>query len=288
MASNIGCNETELISEINQYAEEFGAHNILDGLKDDLKGIAKCARYACQAIKTRSIPKRKADIPVNPYFEKCLDMTSLSTESPLCSKYMLHRMGKQFGAAVGISAGAAVGASGATAGINVFSSSRHGNAVASTTVHAVHLKSLARKYSSDPQATQWLDVCLKAKDTKGGMRTGQLALSFVPGVSLAQDAVVSAGVSALQAAGTYIGKHYLISSEAGAVNRAALDIHWHAYRELDGDPMAKRAKGPASAIYFEIFTRRSLTRFLGGQYDIAGLIAEPGGWIPLRDKLRLI
>ena len=52
-------------------------------------------------------------------------------------------------------------------------------------------------------------------------------------------------------------------------------------------PGAGGGVGPASRIYWEIFTRRGLTRLLG-QYDIAQLVKEPCGWEALTDKLLLM
>ena len=45
--------------------------------------------------------------------------------------------------------------------------------------------------------------------------------------------------------------------------------------------------GPASAIFWEIFTKRGATRILGN-YDIDALVREPAGWLALGDKLTLI
>ena len=44
---------------------------------------------------------------------------------------------------------------------------------------------------------------------------------------------------------------------------------------------------PASRIYWEIFTKRGMTRAFGC-YNISGLVREPAGWLPLADKMMLI
>lgn len=48
-----------------------------------------------------------------------------------------------------------------------------------------------------------------------------------------------------------------------------------------------REAGPASAIVWEIFTKRGATRVFGA-YDVAALVREPAGWMALGDKLMLI
>jgi hypothetical protein len=45
--------------------------------------------------------------------------------------------------------------------------------------------------------------------------------------------------------------------------------------------------GPASAIFWEVFTKRGATMALGS-YDVAALVREPAGWLALADKLTLI
>ncbi|WP_419730310.1 hypothetical protein [Lichenicola sp.] len=45
--------------------------------------------------------------------------------------------------------------------------------------------------------------------------------------------------------------------------------------------------GPASGIFWEIFTKRGATRAFG-KYDIQALVKEPAGWMALADKLLLI
>ena len=46
-------------------------------------------------------------------------------------------------------------------------------------------------------------------------------------------------------------------------------------------------KAPASAIMYEIFTKRGITR-LFGKYDTAAIMREPSGWLALNDKLMLM
>ncbi|MGI4960046.1 MAG: hypothetical protein ACRYGI_20945 [Janthinobacterium lividum] len=49
----------------------------------------------------------------------------------------------------------------------------------------------------------------------------------------------------------------------------------------------RRDAGPASAIVWEIFTKRGATRVFG-TYDVAAVVKEPAGWMALGDKLMLI
>ncbi len=53
-------------------------------------------------------------------------------------------------------------------------------------------------------------------------------------------------------------------------------------RRVDGP-----GAGPASKIFWEIFTKRGATRLFGA-YDVAALVKEPAGWMALGDKLMLI
>ena len=76
------------------------------------------------------------------------------------------------------------------------------------------------------------------------------------------------------------------------VNKVAMELHWCANVEMrvsgvGGEKITTKVNGLASAIMFEIFRRRGATRFFG-QYDVANIISESGGWFALRDKLLLM
>jgi len=74
------------------------------------------------------------------------------------------------------------------------------------------------------------------------------------------------------------------------VARTAMEVHWRAYQEtVISSVLSSRAGpvGPASAMFYEIFTKRSFTRIFG-KHDTAALIREPGGWMALNDKLMLM
>ena len=76
------------------------------------------------------------------------------------------------------------------------------------------------------------------------------------------------------------------------VNKVSMELHWRANVEMrlsgvGGGKITTMVNGPASAIMFEIFRRRGATRFFG-QYDVANIISESGGWFALRDKLLLM
>ena len=58
-------------------------------------------------------------------------------------------------------------------------------------------------------------------------------------------------------------------------------------RPTDARRVTGPEAGPASAIFWEIFTRRGATRMLGA-YDVAALVRKPAGWMALGDKLMLI
>ena len=174
-----------------------------------------------------------------------------------------------------------VAASGGTVGINVASVVQHANASGSTAIHLLQLCAMANRERKMERVTigDWLKVVLLAKSLKLAVRGSALAGSVIPAASL------GVGIATCVAK---IGIQMTLSKICYAT---AAEIHWRAYQEQaisTGLHLGNgRIVGPASEIYWEIFTRRGLTRIFGN-YNIAGLVSEPAGWLPLADKLMLI
>jgi hypothetical protein len=185
--------------------------------------------------------------------------------------------------------GAALSVAGAvasvhTAGVNVGAAVVHGNATASTAAHMLQLVAIAKSYKQSQTIASWIDLVMTMKTIKATLRGGQLLGSVIPGASVPVN--IAAAVARTGAKLTMTNVCFC----------TAAAIHWRAYQEQAiSANIVRRAGGaggtgkigPASRIYWEIFTRRGLTRVFGA-YDIAGLIREAGGWQPLADKLLLL
>ena len=109
---------------------------------------------------------------------------------------------------------------------------------------------------------------MRLKTAKVAIRGLQLVGGLIPGGALPA-AIVSA-----------VAKTGVKLTFTNATSMAAAGIHWRAFLEQaisGGRGKGKVRKiGPGSQIFYEIFTKRSMTRLLGN-YDIEGLIQEPGG-----------
>jgi len=213
--------------------------------------------------------------PPNPLF---INQGFEDAASPHSANYMRHRTYKNVGSA-GIGAAGAL-ASTATA-VDVGGILQHSNAAGSTLAHLKNLRDVAKRYPHSRTIQYWLEVCMKCKIMKAGVRGGQLVTASIPvgPVGIASDVVAG------------LAKVGIAATMTGAVNRVAMQLHWRANVEMRlGSSLggtADKPNGPASAAYFEIFRRRGATRIFG-QYNVPALISEPGGWYPLRDKLLLI
>jgi hypothetical protein len=114
-----------------------------------------------------------------------------------------------------------------------------------------------------------------------GLRTTDLAGAAIP--------IGAVGISTSIA--TAITRAGVKLSMNAVVGRVAMEVHWRAKVEQAlggiGGGSVKGPNGPGGAIMYEMFTRRGVTRLLGS-YDIEALIAEPGGYLALRDKMLLL
>ena len=164
--------------------------------------------------------------------------------------------------------------------VDVAGIAMHGNALATTSAHLIKLKALASGYKQSETLTGWIDVLIRMKAIKAGVRGSQLAGAAIPigAVGLA---------TGLVAAGIKLGVK-LTHTKCCAMTAA--NIHWRAYQEqaISGGLFGKTGKiGPASNMMYEMFCRRGATRIFG-KYDVDRMIKEPTGWMCLNDKLMLI
>ena len=190
--------------------------------------------------------------------------------------------------------GGAVGVAGALAApvsfeVDIGGILNHGNAMITTTGHLLGIRAAGASFKRSETVTRWVDVMMTAKTAKMGVRTAGLAGSAIPIPGFGMGSVVATAIAKL-------GIRLTLSK---LVARTAMEVHWRAKQETEigrfvgGNRFlsAKNKKsgpcGPASAMFYEVFTKRGFTRIFG-KYDTAQLIAEPGGWMALNDKLMLM
>jgi hypothetical protein len=167
--------------------------------------------------------------------------------------------------------------------LNVASIVQHGNATGSTLMHMVGLIGIARnaRWKDSETIHDWLKLCLFVKTMKAGVRGTATVGACIPAAGL------GIGIA------TSIAKTAIKMTMTNIVYTTAAAIHWRAYQEQklsghlsDGKALGGKV-GPASMIFWEIFTKRNLTRIFG-KYPIMQFVQEPAGWLALADKLMLI
>ena len=262
--------------QMNTDDAAFTVVNCIASVSDQLTGghvsaVTGGVQALYQKIKNRNA--KKGPIP-NPWF---VFNGHEDRPSPITEKYKKARTGKSISGTIASAAGAAASVS--TAGINVASSGIHANATGTTAMHMMKIIAIAENYKESRTIAEWCKLVMMVKGSKLAIRGGQLAGGLIPGGSIPTAILASVAKTGVQLTFT------------NAVYAAAANIHWRAYQEqrISGGLGLGRGGqiGPGSQIYWEIFTKRGLTRFLGN-YDIAGLVNEPGGWEALADKLLLI
>jgi len=153
---------------------------------------------------------------------------------------------------------------------------QHGNAVGSSTVHLINLKSMAGSHRKTGTIRGWLDILIRCKQMKIGIRGTQFAGAAIP--------VGAVGpVTSILAAAAKIGVNLTYSKLSAAT---AAEIHWRAYQEQAISGGGANV-GPATRILYELFAKRGFTRIFG-KYDVNRIIKEPTGWLAINDKLMLI
>lgn len=214
------------------------------------------------------------DLPPNPRFLQ----NGHGGHSPKTLKYMKSRALKGAGSSL-LGAGSSLASS--VTQVDVFGAGQAGNAMFSTSVHMIQLRAIAQRYSRSETITAWIDVMQRAKAWKMGVRTADFAGAVIP---VGAVGITTGIATAITRAGVKLSMNAI-------VGRVAMEVHWRAKVENSlrgiGGGSGRGANGPASAIMYEMFTRRGATRLLG-KYDIDALITEPGGYLALRDKMLLL
>lgn len=215
-----------------------------------------------------------SDLVPNPYFV----VNGHEGNSKKTARYLRNRGFKSLGgAAVGIAGG--LGST--VTQVDVLSAIQHGNAIGTTTAHMIGVNAAGAGFRKSETVTGWISAIQKAKAAKLGVRGTDLAGAVIP----------VAGLGIATGAATAIAKLGIKLTLGKLVARTAMEVHWRAHVEtqLSGafGGKAGQPQGPASAIMYEIFTKRGITR-LFGKYDTATLMREPAGWLALNDKLMLM
>ncbi len=238
-------------------------------------GVIKVINFLKSAGGTGMFDEDYSDKLVpNPYFVT----NGHEGQSPKTARYLRNRGFKSLGgAAIGIAGG--VGSS--VTQVDVLSAIQHGSAIGTTTAHIVGVTAVGKGFRKSETVTGWISAIQKAKAAKLGVRSANLAGAVIPvaGLGLATDAAAA------------IAKLGIKLTLGKLVARTAMEVHWRAHVETQlasrfGGAVGK-PQGPASAIMYEVFTKRGVTRIFG-KYDTAKIMSEPSGWLALNDKLMLI
>jgi hypothetical protein len=249
--------------------------NVIDGVTGGAFGTINTA---CQTLYKSMKASADSNDPLipNPWF---VLNGHEDAENTRTLRYLESRAWKSIGSSSLSLAGTAASAS--TAGVNVADIAIHGNAVLSTDAHLDSLIAIAsdKRYKEARAIQDWLRLVVAMKRAKAGVRAGSLLGGIIPG------AAVPVGIA------TTVAKMGIKLTMSKACLTTSAAIHWRAYQEQKISGGLKLGTGgrigPASRIFWEIFTRRGLTAMFG-KYDIDALVREPGGWLALNDKLMLI
>lgn len=239
---------------------------------DKASAVVTVTKFLREAYKTGS--NSDPDIVPNPMFLA----NGHEGRSKKTRKYLRSRAWKSL-------AGSAVGAAGSLATpitfVDVGGIGQNANAIGTTTGHLIGITAAGKMFKHSQTITGWVDAIIAAKAAKMGIRVAGLAGAAipVPGVSL------GTGIA------TTIAKLGIKLTLGKLIARTAMEVHWRSKQELvlgrGIGGIKSGACGPASAMFYEIFTKRGVTRIFG-KYDTETLINEPGGWIALNDKLMLM
>lgn len=159
----------------------------------------------------------------------------------------------------------------------------HLNALGSTEAHLHVLKAMAKSTRETGTVAEWLGAVIQMKRHKRKVRgagfAGAAVGCVVPHGSLLSLPVVT----------------YLKSGKATlefTCVAAALELHWRAFQEQTISRNFRAFKrgmtggtvGPASRILWELFKGRGAQKVLS-KGEIAEFVAEPAGWIPIKERL---
>ena len=267
-ALNAGVDKSEIIVAVSE-----GAASIIDSIFDtslgDLHTLCMTAR---DTVSMRGAP----DTVPNPWVV-ANGHADDDADRSYTRKYMRSRAIK------GIAGSLAGFASGRVADVvtqvDVVGAAQHANAFASSKEHLVKLMAIGAGHKQSQTITEWVNLLLKMKALKMGIRGTQLAGALIPVGWVGTALGIGAGLAKLG-----------VKLKFGTVcAMTAADIHWRAYQEqaISVGLFKRGGKiGPASNMMYEMFYKRGATRIFG-QYDVDRIIKEPTGWMCLNDKLML-
>lgn len=294
---------------------------------ESFKGPIKTIGYGLQGgidgakgAEARGVDALKSlDGKRNPFFEE--NKTWIGQQSPVTQRYLTTRRWKKVGGSAVQAVGALSSLIPHMVGVNVAGAIYHGQAAGLTTLHMAKIGGIAAKYRSQKEAQDWCRLVEAAKAAKLSIRGAQTIGSVIPLATLPTAiaaAALKAGIKLTTAGACYAAAaaiHWMAFVEQGFYaevivegrkqsenRRLASEFTLPPIRPLSPLTMAPTASprrplpipqalgdqaGPASAIFWELFTKRGATLAFG-KYDIANLIREPAGWLALGDKLLLI
>lgn len=268
MMAAIGGNEASVGKDDAFWGVVEAVAAVIDGIREipvvgPIAGVYSATYSAVKDARAQFVP--------NPWFiwnghdEPNYDYTA---------KYLRNRTLKNLGGSV--FGGATAVASLATQ-VDVGGIMSHGQAVASSGAHMLKFKAISGSYKQSETITGWIDLLMKMKAWKTGIRGTQLAGAAIP------IGAVGAVTGAI-AAGAKLGVKLTQNKACLAVSS---QLHWRAFQE-QAISIGGRNIGPASRILYELFQRRTLTGRMLGQYSVDKIIKEPAGWMAVNDKMMLI
>lgn len=191
-------------------------------------------------------------------------------------RYLRNRTFKSIGSgAIGVVTAAAS----ASTAVDVGGIAQSVNALGSTGAHIYKLHAIAKSYKQSRTISGWINLVIKMKAIKTGIRGTQLAGAAIPFPA-------AGAIAGVVAAGVKLGVKFTMTKVCLMLSA---DLHWRAFQEqvIAGAFGGKGKVGPASRIIYELFRRRGATRVFG-QYDVDQFIKEPCGWMAVSDKVLLM
>ena len=257
----------------------------------------------------------------NPFFDE--HQVEIGTPSPVTQDYLSSRRWKKMGGSAVQAFGTLSSLIPHMVGVNVAGAAYHGHAAGLTSLHMAKVGYIAGKYRDQKEVQDFCRLVEAAKAAKLSIRGSQMVGSIIPLASLPTTiaaAALKAGIKLTSAGACYAAAaaiHWHAYEEQGYFEEvgeleqftlppikaaAPLTMATSAQKPLPPIPKPLPAlpprktilgtrggagAGPASGIFWEIFTKRGATRAFG-KYDIQALVKEPAGWMALADKLLLI
>lgn len=209
--------------------------------------------------------------------------------SPKTNAYFGTRKMKKI-ASKGVSYGGSA-LSAETVGMNVPAALQGVNSGYSTVRHLQSLKRFATGANRQSKTlSAWLDMVIHIKERKGVKSAGSTISNLIPFIAVFPQ-VSEAVAEKVSEAIDVITDIYSNAPDEALVARFAMEIHWRANQELFmashlSGATGQAGVGPASNIFYEIFTRYGATSIFRS-YDKSELVKEPEAWFALYDKLTL-